>query len=73
MSVIMVFTMFFLTVSEINIDSQISKLKSACYVQPVIIREIPICYDVDCHIRKITPVNLCDNPRKNYKYFEINY
>lgn len=69
---VIVWAMLGLALSEMNIDRQISRLKTACYMQPVIIREIPICYDRDCHIRKITPVNLCDNPRTNYMYFELN-
>lgn len=66
---IFVFTMFCLVYADMNIKNQIDNLKSACSVQPHIIMEIPVCYDVECHIRKITPVNLCDNPRVNYKYF----
>ena len=58
--------------SQIETNIEVSKLKSACSVQPMIVRQIPICYDNDCHIKQLTPVNLCDNPKKNYMYFEAN-
>lgn len=69
MFVVAVWTMFWVAASQFETNIEVSKLKSACSVQPYIIKEMPICYDKDCHIRKITPVNLCDNPKVNYKYF----